>query len=198
MKHNDGPSDKSFTVPGIDIAPGEFSSNREGVSKSIQSTPTEFYSPPQSSVTDQRHEEIFSTQRSQMDYVTWKGVENRTGIERRNVYDFILKELLDNAVDFLEQSLHNDIATAQPEIHVRLEEQLQQRSFRIVVRNSNYGGKAAFSKSMLECIFNFDRLYSSKRNQFKINKGALGDAFKEVLCIPYALAREEGIVGWGP
>jgi hypothetical protein len=31
---------------------------------------------------------------------------------------------------------------------------------------------------------------SSKRNQFKITRGALGDAFKELLSIPYALAIE--------
>ena len=37
-----------------------------------------------------------------MDYVTLEGIENRTGVGKENLYDFILKELLDNAVDFLE------------------------------------------------------------------------------------------------
>ena len=44
---------------------------------------------------------------------------------------------------------------------------------------------------MLQSIFNFETFYSSKRNQYKITRGALGDAFKEILCIPYALAREQ-------
>ena len=34
------------------------------------------------------------------------------------------------------------------------------------------------------------RFIGSKRNQYKISRGALGDALKEVSCIPYALARE--------
>ena len=130
-----------------------------------------------------------------MDYITWKGIESRTGIEKENAYEFVLKELLDNAVDYLEHTQYHDTTTP-PEIHVSIEEKQLQRLFRIAVSNSNNAGKAAFSKSMLKSIFDFDRFYSSKRNQFKISKGALGDALKEVLCIPYALAREEGIEGW--
>lgn len=196
MKHNNGPSDKSFPALGIGVTDGELCNERKVGSKSIQSCPTEFYPPPQAPTEDQEQGVIFSAQRSQMDYITWKGVENRTGIEKRNIYEFVLKELLDNAGDSSEQSPHSDVAAAQPEIHVSLEEQQQHRLLHIVVRNSNYSGKAAFSRPMLESIFNFDRFYSSKRNQFRINKGALGDAFKEILCIPYALAREEGIVEW--
>ena len=44
---------------------------------------------------------------------------------------------------------------------------------------------------MLQSIFSFDTFYSSKRNQYKISRGALGDAFKGILCIPYVLAREQ-------
>jgi hypothetical protein len=62
---------------------------------------------------------------------------------------------------------------------------------RIIVRNSNEYGKAVFSKDMLQSIFSFDTFYSSKRNQYKISRGALGDAFKGILCIPYVLAREQ-------
>jgi hypothetical protein len=49
---------------------------------------------------------------------------------------------------------------------------------------------------MLESIFDFGRYHSSKRNQFKITKGALGDALKEVLYIPYVLAYENEINNW--
>src|SRR5205807_10342127 len=62
---------------------------------------------------------------------------------------------------------------------------------RIIVVNSNEYGKAVFSKDTLKSIFNFNSFYSSKRNQYRISRGALGDALKEVLCIPYALAREQ-------
>jgi hypothetical protein len=37
-----------------------------------------------------------------MDYVTLEGIENRTGIAKEDTYGFVLKELLDNAVDYLE------------------------------------------------------------------------------------------------
>ena len=47
-----------------------------------------------------------------------------------------------------------------------------------------------FRRTKLQSIFNFDAFYSSKRNQYKITRGALGDALKEILCIPYALARK--------
>ena len=42
-----------------------------------------------------------------MDYVTLEGIENRTGIEKENAYAFVLKELLDNAKDFLETQHRN-------------------------------------------------------------------------------------------
>src|SRR5213595_2747357 len=65
---------------------------------------------------------VFSSQRSQFaDYTTWKGIENKTGIERKHAYDFVLKELLDNAVDYLETK-HNTTAadTPPPQIHVAI------------------------------------------------------------------------------
>ncbi len=72
-----------------------------------------------------------------------------------------------------------------------------------MVSNSNYDtstsssiSKATFSKQILKSIFDFDRYHSSKRNQFKITKGALGDALKEVLCIPHVLAHDSEINNW--
>ena len=149
---------------------------------------------------------VFSSQRSQFaDYTTWKGIENKTGIEREHAYDFVLKELLDNAVDYLETQ-HNTAAAADisPEIHVAIKKtEPHEKLIRIVVSNSNYdttannsSSKATFSKQTLKSIFNFDRYHSSKRNQFKITKGALGDALKEVLCIPHVLAHDNEINNW--
>jgi hypothetical protein len=72
---------------------------------------------------------------------------------------------------------------------------LPEREYIVAVSNSDFNNtKAAFSKQTLESIFDFDRYHSSKRNQFKITKGALGDALKELLCIPHVLARDYGIV----
>ncbi len=143
----------------------------------------------------QQQEPIFSSQASIMDYVTLEGIENRTGVEKENVYAFVLKELLDNAVDFLEtqhsggRKEQMNIAAA-AKVHATILKQ-DNKFLRIMVLNSNVYGKPVFSKDILRSILNFNSFYSSKRNQFKISKGVLGDAFKEVLCIPYALAREQ-------
>ena len=59
---------------------------------------------------------------------------------------------------------------------------------KIIVRNSNAGINNIFSKEQIDNIFNLDKYYSSKRYRHKINRGELGDAFKAILCIPYAIA----------
>jgi hypothetical protein len=134
---------------------------------------------------------VFSSQKTRMDYVTLEGIENRTGVGIENVYSFILKELLDNAVDFLEiQSGKHQLKEPVPEDVVKVTITKQDKVLRIVVRNSNNYSKPTFSKDMLQSVFNFERFYSSKRNQYKISRGALGDAFKEILCIPYALEQK--------
>jgi hypothetical protein len=140
--------------------------------------------PPSSSV-------VFSSQKSQFaDYTTWKGIETKTGIREEHAVSFLLKESLDNALDYIESTQQQQ----QPAIHVTVQRK-QGKYIIIAVSNSNFDQtKAAFSKQTLESIFDFDRYHSSKRNQFKITKGALGDALKEVLCIPHVLARDYGIV----
>jgi hypothetical protein len=146
-----------------------------------------------------QEEPVFSSQKTRMDYVTLEGIENRTGIEKQNAYTFVIKELLDNAIDFLEtehigisrkkdQKAMQTIAAAEVQVHIIKEDD---GFLRVIVVNSNQYGKSVFSKDMLQSIFNFETFYSSKRNQYKITRGALGDAFKEILCIPYALAREQ-------
>ena len=137
---------------------------------------------------------VFSSQKSQFaDYTTWKGIETKTGIRQEQAVSFLLKELLDNALDYIESTSQQQQLLQQPAIHVTV--QRKQGKYIVAVSNSDFNKtKAAFSKQTLESIFDFDRYHSSKRNQFKITKGALGDALKEVLCIPHVLARDYGIV----
>jgi|SRR5215217_4164104 len=64
--------------------------------------------PPSSLANTNRDEIVFSSQNSQFaDYTTWKGIENKTGIEKEDAVSFLVKELLDNAVDYVET--HNII-----------------------------------------------------------------------------------------
>ena len=142
---------------------------------------------------------VFSSQNSQFaDYITWKGIENNTGIEKEYAVSFLVKELLDNALDYLETTqYHNNTAIPilQPEIHIVIEKN-KGKHVRITVCNSSYHTNSVFSGDTLKSIFEFNRYHSSKRNQFKITKGALGDALKEVLCIPHILAYEGEIADW--
>jgi hypothetical protein len=143
---------------------------------------------------------VFSSQNSQFaDYTTWKGIENKTGIEKEDAVSFLVKELLDNAVDYVETTQYHNNSTAvpiaQPEIHIIIEK-VQGKYLRITVCNSSYQNNSVFSSNTVKSIFNFDTYHSSKRNQFKITKGALGDALKEVLCIPHILAHEGEITDW--
>lgn len=64
-----------------------------------------------------------------MDYVTLEGIENRTGVEKENLYGFILKELLDNALDFLETqsgqgTLKEDGPTAEVKVTITKEDKV--------------------------------------------------------------------------
>lgn len=57
-------------------------------------------------------------------------------------------------------------------------------------------GISVFTENIINSIFDFGGFYSSKSNRYKIGRGALGDALKEVVSIPYALAEQNGIERW--
>ena len=103
------------------------------------------------------------------------------GIAKEDSYTFVLKELLENAIDDVEKS-NNPLVEAEISIRNNL--------LHIVVRNLNESNKVVFSKAKLDSIFNLSKFTSSKRGLFRISRGALGDAMKYILGMPYALARE--------
>jgi hypothetical protein len=126
-------------------------------------------------------EDYTFSQNQYEDYLTLNGIVNRTGIAKEDSYTFVLKELLDNAVDDVEKS-NNPLVEA--EISVR------NNLLYLIVRNFNESNKVVFSKAKLDSIFNLSKFTSSKRGLFRISRGALGDAMKYVLGMPYALAKE--------
>ena len=98
--------------------------------------------PPQTEQGSTTTSSTFSSQKTVMDYVTLEGIENRTGIEKNDMCGFVLKELLDNALDFLEtqhlgKKNHNTIAPAEIEVVIKKEPNY----LCILVRNSNYYDK---------------------------------------------------------
>ena len=75
----------------------------------------------------------------------------------------------------------------------------------IVTKESNYlririlnsdCETSGFTEPFIRSIFNFHESTGSKRNQFKVTKGWLGDALKAICGIPYALTHEVGNDNW--
>ena len=111
------------------------------------------------------------------DYVRQKDITKNSGIEPNNFHSFIIKELLDNAADFLERNHIDGIII----VHA-----IRNRdSFQISVRNSNPNNIPVFT-NLIE-TFNFKRAYSSQSNQYCVTRGAQGDAIKKMSTMWYAL-----------
>jgi hypothetical protein len=130
-----------------------------------------------------------------MDFITLRGIQTRIGVDKKHLPLFVLKEMVDNALDYVEKSGsgNNTAITTSPHqqpkvaVFITLE---ADSLLHIRVSNSNHSNKGVFTEANVRKIFSYASSMSSKRNQFKITRGALGDAFKELLSIPYALAIE--------
>ena len=135
---------------------------------------------------------LYSSEKIGMDYVTVAGITTRTGFEQHQLPVSVVKELVDNALDDLEKNTP---------IKGRITSIIKPRVRVYIAKEPNYVkiknlGISGFTQNTINSIFDLGNFYSSKRNQFKISRGALGDALKEVLCIPYALADHHGIEAW--
>jgi len=133
---------------------------------------------------------IFSSQKTAMDELTSRGMEIRTGVIKEYLPHFGTKEIIDNSIDLHETHHRQYDNKTKPEVKVQIIK--EPNTIRILVRNivPYPHEQEIFTQEKLERIFDFDRIYSSKRYQFRISRGALGDALKEVLRIPYILATE--------
>ncbi len=119
-----------------------------------------------------------------MDYVTLRGIENRFGIKRENIPISIFKELLDNAADYIEFLALKSNHEFLPEIDV----QIISKDDRITLIVANPDPDNYFTFDKVQSIFNFRNFASTKRSQYKISRGALGNGLKAVLGMSYALA----------
>jgi hypothetical protein len=137
-------------------------------------------------------------------YTTLNGIYSETGVRGHQYPEFAVKELMENAYDFL-QVLYpvekgNTKETRKIAIRVKIEPissvidsisnpllalDVITHIIRITVRNSNVDSKSVFEN--LEGVFDYDSWYSTKRNQYRITTGALGDFLKRSLGMGYAL-----------
>jgi hypothetical protein len=138
--------------------------------------------------------QLATSERAMMDYISLKGIQNRTGFTANQLLLYVLKELIDNGLDFIDKYAGKVVGSSDlPELSISVRKQ----SGRITIRvaNSDFG-LDGFTLTMLESIFDFNGFFSSKRNLFKVSRGALGDALKEVICVPVALADSNDMPSW--
>jgi len=125
--------------------------------------------------------DIFSFKKHSMDYFTVDGVMLRTGYqEPKYWYILCIKELLDNAVDFLWKYYrgYKDTSIA---AHITLSDSL----LHIKIKNTNSRNIPVFQHP--ELIFNPEMRYGSKQDLKTISRGMLGDALKQILAFGYVI-----------
>lgn len=125
--------------------------------------------------------EISTYRKHSMDYFTRDGVILRTGYSNlRDWFLLCIKELLDNAVDFLVRN-YQGADNCVIAVEILKEDNL----FRVKVRNSNHNNCIVFMNKA--AIFNYDGRYGSKQDLHIISRGMLGDAQKQILAFGYIL-----------
>ena len=99
-------------------------------------------------------------------------------------------------LDFIESNTKDFVNNGKsPFVNIEISEE-ENEIIKIKIKNSSNSNTQFFTKERLYKIFNFQRYFSSKRHQYIIKRGALGDGLKEVLIIPYAFAIENNNESW--
>src|SRR5947209_4301135 len=126
--------------------------------------------------------EAFSFNR-EYDYVRLDGLSRATGRPAHEWDLYILKELIDNALDADESLWCNDLKQY-PSLRIYMAYvNLPDRQQLLV----QVGNRAIFPVDRIDAIFD-TRLYTSRKAFIKrLTRGALGNALKTLLGIPYAL-----------
>lgn len=116
------------------------------------------------------------------DYTRLSNFTKKTGIEADDFSSFALKELIDNAADFLEvyykQSSSNNIS-----VYISNDN----NNFRIAVINPNDGDVPIFPIHYMKKTFNYSGAFSSKNNQYRNTRGAQGITLKQLGMLAYIL-----------
>ena len=133
------------------------------------------------------NKEIYSTVPQIYDYLSIQGLNTKFGLNSTDFDIFIIKELMDNALDFIESNAKEFVNRKRPFVDVIITQE-EAEVTKIRVRNSNAGLNNIFTGERINKIFTLPNYHRSKRYRHKINRGELGDAFKAILCMPYAIA----------
>lgn len=131
----------------------------------------------------------------EFDFVRLDGLRRATGRPAHEWDTYIVKELIDNAID-ADEILWQQDSSLYPEICVRIEyiSVPERRSRQLYIEVQN---RALFPVDKLDEIFSTKQYTSSKIYAKGLTRGALGNALKTLLGIPYAL-HNRSAGGWKP
>lgn len=138
----------------------------------------------------QRKGPVTTSTPQSIDYITVKGIESATSKYQLEWPEWSLKELMDNAYDWLNSLFPYpqwDNSSRQITAHIRIDKILSRQDIvilRIAVRNSNINNIPVFGN--IDGIFDFTKWVSEKRNQYMMTCGGLGDFLKRALGMGYA------------
>jgi hypothetical protein len=147
---------------------------------------------PDTNVTVRRKGPVATSTKQMAGYFTVSGIENELSIPENNWPCFALKELLDNAYDWLNDYYPNSSSSGYNNKtrrrHIAICIQIDKisndadltRVFRVAVRNSNVDRIEVFGgeREGLEQIFDYTQWLSTKRYQHRMTAGSLGDYLK--------------------
>ena len=126
-------------------------------------------------------------------YFTVSGIQNEISLPEEDWPRFALKELLDNAYDWLNDyypSPPNDKTKRYISTRIQIDtipkDPSLARIFRITVRNSNVDKIEALTEEGLNQIFDYTQWLSTKRDQNRMTAGELGDYLKRHAGMAYA------------
>jgi hypothetical protein len=125
------------------------------------------------SIPDSKSEDVRLRARI-LEFVTLDGLQRLTGQDIHGFPRFMVKELLDNALD----------KEGVKEIRVSIKEE---EGGECLVLSVSDDGKTTFTRSIVEKLVDFKNAPSSKRGLKRISRGMLGNALQSCIGISYAL-----------
>jgi hypothetical protein len=132
-------------------------------------------------------QEIFSSKGHNMQYFDAEGIKQRTGYANElDWYLMVIKELFDNAVDFL-QANYKGATDAKIIAAITISKVSSKVNYKVRNTNPKNVLVRAFQTENLKNILNFDMSYGSKQNEHVIRRGLFGDATKLIAALSYVL-----------
>ncbi|GEM_PF-6923720 len=118
--------------------------------------------------------EVILTKKKEMDLFTLDGLTKQTGVSSEQWDTYIIKELIDNAIDACESA-----GIEKPEVHITINESS------ISVKDNANG----ITKEILDKIIDINTYVGSKHYFKRPARGAQGNALLTILSIPYVFKK---------